>query len=223
VTPSGAEATSDDEEGAADSASGFSSEGGRPTAAARHATLTDEEVAVSRVRPTTLNPWVVQPYNAELYRAGSRGASGRCVSCTRESRWSAKGTNRWFAFCSYHMSQWTGWANRAGAQEIAVDPDEIAPPSEWSWDRYLAEGYAEDHVEAARYVVERLDGEEEWEGRRFKLWIKLATRAREEDAGQAALAVLAAHAALEATVNRLEQPRAGCLSWWKLAGRVKPV
>ena len=30
-----------------------------------------------------------------------------------------------------------------------------------------------------------------------------ATRAREEDAGHAALAVLAAHAALEATVNRL--------------------
>ena len=40
-------------------------------------------------------------------------------------------------------------------------------------------------------------------GRLLGLAEEMATRAREEDAGQAALAVLAAHAALEATVNRL--------------------
>ncbi|MGH2657857.1 MAG: hypothetical protein ACRDIZ_14390 [Actinomycetota bacterium] len=40
-------------------------------------------------------------------------------------------------------------------------------------------------------------------GRLLGLAEEMATRAREEDAGHAALAVLAAHAALEATVNRL--------------------
>jgi len=40
-------------------------------------------------------------------------------------------------------------------------------------------------------------------GRLLGLAEEMATRAREEDAGHAALAVLAAHAALEAVVNRL--------------------
>jgi hypothetical protein len=115
---------------------------------------------------------VIQPFNADLYRASSRGASGTCMSCARSSQWSAKGTNRWFAFCSYHMSQWTGWENRAGMDEVAVGVDDISPFSEWSWDRYLAEGYAEDHVDVVRFVVERSDQIEELESRRFKLWIK---------------------------------------------------
>jgi hypothetical protein len=40
-------------------------------------------------------------------------------------------------------------------------------------------------------------------GRLLELAEEMATRAREEDAGHAALAVLAAHAVLEETVNRL--------------------
>lgn len=55
------------------------------------------------------------------------------------------------------MSQWTGWENRAGMDEVAVGVDDISPFSEWSWDRYLAEGYAEDHVDVVRFEVERLD------------------------------------------------------------------
>jgi hypothetical protein len=40
-------------------------------------------------------------------------------------------------------------------------------------------------------------------GRLLGLAEEIATRSREEDSGRAALAVIAAHAALEATVNRL--------------------
>ena len=149
-------------------------------AAQRHAVLTDEEMAISRVRPTTLNPWVIQPHNVRLYRSGTKGASGQCMSCTRSSVWSAKGTNKWWAFCSYHMSQWTGWENRAGIDEIPVTAADIALPSEWAWDRYLAEGYDEDHVETVRYFVEKLDQMPELEGRRFKLWIKFHPRAATE-------------------------------------------
>lgn len=84
VSADEADLPTEDEEASEEVGAGFSSDGGS-SAVARHATLTDEEIAVSRVRPSSSNPWVIQPFNADLYRASSRGASGTCMSCARSS------------------------------------------------------------------------------------------------------------------------------------------
>jgi hypothetical protein len=78
------------------------------------------------------------------------------------------------------MSSWTGWEHRAGIEDVPASSEDLSPLSEWSWDRYLDEGYHEDHIETVRRFVDKLEEMPELEGRRFKLWIKFHPRTASE-------------------------------------------
>jgi hypothetical protein len=149
---------------------------GDPTGSAQgsdyeHAAITPEEAHITACLPSRANPWVIQPYNSGLHSHGSKGASGKCLYCDTEAGWSAKGANRWFALCSRHMSGWTGWENRAGAELVSVDEEQLKIRSahvdpgksgrdsaaDWTWERYLAEsGHSRSKVDLVRLVTDRI-------------------------------------------------------------------
>ena len=148
-----------------------------------HATLTAEEANLSLTFPTRENPWVIQPYNRGLYRSGSKGYTGQCMYCDSPAKWSAKGPNRWFAMCTSHMSIWTGWEHRAGAESVEVTEDELRKrptpgrrhdQPDWTWDRYLTESdHSKNKIDLVRTIADRISNVSGWKQLKYKQQIHL--------------------------------------------------
>jgi hypothetical protein len=161
---------------------------GQPTGTAgadeyEHATLGAEEANISLAIPSRENPWVIQPYNRALYRPGTKGYTGQCMYCESPAKWSSRGPNRWFAMCTSHMSIWTGWENRAGADQVEVRDQELRKrrtpgrrhdQPDWTWERYLTESdHSKSKIELVRTMANRLSAVSGWKQLRYKQQIHL--------------------------------------------------